>query len=241
MMQIAEKLAAKARDNFDAPGVTIAFLGDSVTQGCFELYEKADGVMDPVFDRAHAYHTYLSQILATLYPTVPVNIINAGVSSSSALHGLKRLERDVLRHHPDLTVVCFGLNDCGQKDVGIPTYIAALTEIFDRLQQQGSEIIFMTPNMMCTCVSPNLTLQPLRPTAEGIARLQNDGVLTRYLDAARALCKEKRIPVCDVYLKWQAMARAGVDVTELLSNKVNHPTREMNWLFAYSLMETMLA
>ena len=35
------------------------------------------------------------------------------------------------------------------------------------------------------------------------------------------------------------MYECGVDVTELLSNKINHPTREMNWLFAYSLVETM--
>ena len=32
----------------------------------------------------------------------------------------------------------------------------------------------------------------------------------------------------------------GVDVTELLANKINHPTREMNWLFAVSLVDTML-
>ena len=28
--------------------------------------------------------------------------------------------------------------------------------------------------------------------------------------------------------------------TNLLSNKINHPTREMNWLFAISLIETMM-
>ena len=32
-MKILEKMAAKAADNGGAPSVTIAFLGDSVTQG----------------------------------------------------------------------------------------------------------------------------------------------------------------------------------------------------------------
>jgi hypothetical protein len=36
------------------------------------------------------------------------------------------------------------------------------------------------------------------------------------------------------------MAQNGVDTTELLSNKINHPIREMNWLFAYSLVEEMM-
>ena len=31
----------------------------------------------------------------------------------------------------------------------------------------------------------------------------------------------------------------GVDTTILLANRINHPTREMNWLFAVSLLETM--
>ena len=39
-MKIFEKMAQKAKDNFHQEGVTIAFLGDSVTQGCFEIYKK---------------------------------------------------------------------------------------------------------------------------------------------------------------------------------------------------------
>ena len=66
------------------------------------------------------------------------------------------------------------------------------------------------------------------------------GDMDLYMDAARALCAERNIPVCDCYAKWKKMAENGIDVTELLANKINHPTREMNWLFAVSLLETML-
>lgn len=239
-MKIAKKLAAKVADNWNAPTVTIAFLGDSVTQGCFELYKMEDEKFDTVFDKNSAYHSYVAKILSVLYPSVPVNIINAGVSGSNTAHGLERLERDVLRHHPDLTVVCFGLNDCGRKEAGLETYISSLKKIFQKLEQAGSEILFMTPNMMATEVSKKMSDPLFRQIAESMCKLQTNGTLDMYLDNAKSLCKELEIPVCDCYAKWKAMSAAGIDITELLANKINHPTREMNWLFAMSLVETMI-
>lgn len=240
MMQILKKFAAKAASNDSAPAITLAFLGDSVTQGCFELLERAEGGFNNCHDRQHVYHTYVQQILATLYPSVPVNVINAGVAGKDATHGLDRLERDVLSHSPDLTVVCFGLNDCGREEGGLAQYIAALEQIFARLQQAGSEVIFMTPNMMATHVSPRLTAPLFRTIAETVAKRQEAGVLDRYLDAAKALCRDKGIPVCDCYEKWKLLHAGGVDTTQLLANGINHPTRQMHWLFAYELMRTML-
>ena len=239
-MKIIEKLAAKAKDNWNAAPVTIAFLGDSVTQGCFELYLKDDGKVETVFDKSNAYSVHLGELLSLLYPTVPVNLINGGISGSNAVHGLSRLERDVLCHKPDLTVVCFGLNDCNGKEEKLPRYLQALEEIFAKVQESQSELIFMTPNMMCTKVSCHLKNEEERRIAADVCRLQNEGVLTRYLEAAKELCRQKNVPVCDVYAKWQTLERSGVNVTNLLSNYINHPTRQMNRLFATSLWETML-
>lgn len=239
-MKITEKFAAKAANNASAPAVTLAFLGDSVTQGCFELLERADEGFDNCHDRDHVYHAYLQQILSVLYPSVPVNIINAGVAGKDAAHGLARLDRDVLAHKPDLTVVCFGLNDCGAGEEGIDQYTAALGQIFARLREAGSEIIFMTPNMMATHVSPLLTFPLFRTIAENTAKRQESGILDRYLNAARNLCRSRGIPVCDCYEKWKLLSASGVDTTELLANKINHPTRQMHWLFAAALVETMM-
>ena len=60
-------------------------------------------------------------------------------------------------------------------------------------------------------------------------------------DAAKETAAAHGVTVCDCYAKWKAMAAAGVNVTELLANKVNHPIRELTGLFAYSLLETMLS
>ena len=237
-MKIIEKIARKAQDA-NNPRPTIAFLGDSVTEGCFELVPRNSGGFYNVFDRESVYHKKVSEILGVLFPTVPLNIINAGIAGTDAPYGLSRIERDVLSKKPDLTVVCFGLNDCGKEDEGIGEYIEGLRGIFARLRQVGSEIIFMTPCMMAENVSD--TIHPdFIELAEKLSNRQRRGVTDRYMDAARALCKEENIPICDVYAKWKRMAELGVNVTELLSNKLNHPTREMHNLFAISLVETMM-
>jgi len=237
-MKIVDKMSAKATNLYGCEGVTIAFLGDSVTQGCFEIYKMGNGI-ETVFDKRHSYEMGVFNILATLFPNVPVNIVNAGISGDNATHGCERVERDVLRHSPDLTVVCYGLNDCGGGLDGIYKYIGALRGIFQKISDSGSEVIFMTPNMMNTGVSPHLTDPDFVETAKAVACRQNDGVLDAYLNAAKAGCADMGVTVCDCYAIWKRLHECGVDTTELLSNKINHPTREMQGLFAYELVKTM--
>lgn len=238
-MKIVEKIKLKIADNMGADGVTIAFLGDSVTQGCFEIHRDAKGIQT-VFDKGAAYHNYIAKIFSVLYPSVPINIINAGISGDNAPHGYERLEKDVLRHNPDLVVVCFGLNDVGYGREGLLKYLEALGSIFARLKKEGIEAIFMTPNMLNTEISMQLTDAQMLKIAENTKKLQLDGVFDEYINAAIKLCEEKGVKVCDCYKKWKLLEASGANVTELLANKINHPTREMNWLFAYSLVETML-
>lgn len=239
-MEIINKLAAKEKNVWTEAPVTIAFLGDSVTQGCFEVYQKADGGVATFFDKNSAYHNYLAQILTVLYPSAPVNIINAGISGSNAPNGLERIDRDVISHSPDLTVVCFGLNDAGQGMDGIEKYVNALRAIFEKLSAAGTEIIFMTPNMMNTDISCHISNEMIKGIASNTSKTQNGGIMDAYMDAARKLCAEMNVPVCDCYAKWKTLYNSGVNITELLANKINHPTREMNWMFAVSLVETMM-
>ena len=55
-MEIIKKIQAKASDNWGNGAVTIAFLGDSVTQGCFEVYKKEDGGIETYYDKESTYH-----------------------------------------------------------------------------------------------------------------------------------------------------------------------------------------
>ncbi len=85
----------------------------------------------------------------------------------------------------------------------------------------------------------NFILQRFHNLAKNFSVIQNGGILERYVDAARDTAKRNNVNVCDIYAKWKAMAAGGVNVTELLASKLNHPTREMSWMTAYSLVETM--
>lgn len=236
-MKIIQKMKARASDRHQE-GVTIAFLGDSVTQGCFEIYKKreTDGIIT-VYDKQHSYEKYLFDIFTLLFPTVPLNIINAGIAGDKAFRGVKRVERDVIRHQPDLAVVCYGLNDCKLQD--LPLYIQSLDGIFTKLKEADIEVIFMTPNMMNTRISDQITEPALVQIAETAQKMQNEGIFDSHIEAAKELCKKHGIPVCDCYAIWKTLAENGVDTTELLANKINHPTREMNRLFAIELTRTM--
>ena len=97
-MKIIEKMSRKAHDHYNNEGVTVAFLGDSVTQGCFDIYKKRDGNIETYFDKQNSYQRFVFDIFCTLFPNVTVNIINAGISGDRAPCGLARLERDILRH-----------------------------------------------------------------------------------------------------------------------------------------------
>lgn len=239
-MKIIEYLSAKSRDNFGNRSPVIAFLGDSVTQGCFEIYRDGE-LLRTVFDSANGYAERTKRVLAMLYPETSLSIINAGINGGSAANGALRLDRDVLCHDPDLVVVCFGLNDCNDDSVEAADYAASLREIFQKIHAAGKEVVFMTPNMMNTYIPHTVTDDYAKVLGKLFAERQNNGYFDAFIEAARAVCREEKVPVCDCYRLWKSMNEQGVDTTALLSNGLNHPTREMHDLFAWELVKTILA
>jgi lysophospholipase L1-like esterase len=238
-MKIIDKIRRKQDDMRGSPAPTIAFFGDSVTHGCFELYMANESTVTTVYDPAHAYHKYVKDIFAKLYPTVQLNIINAGISGDSAEGGVARIDRDVIRFSPDLTVVCFGLNDSTKPLEFREKYCGNLKIIFEKLRACGSEVIFMTPNMMNTRIPYGEFNDAIEAMANRTKDVENGDVLYRMLEEAKELAKDSGVKVCDCYARWRRLAACGVDTTALLANKINHPDRDMNWLFAVSLVETM--
>ena len=82
--EVLKKLADKNADAFHHAPVTIGFLGDSVTNGCFEvlpaLTDHGEEGIDVVFDPENSYSAHFRQMLLNLYPKAQINIINAGIS-----------------------------------------------------------------------------------------------------------------------------------------------------------------
>ena len=110
-MKILQLLKQKQSDLAGCKPITVAFLGDSVTQGCFECYETSPESVETVFEAKSAYSARFKELLNLLYPSVQINIVNSGISGDYASGGFARLERDVLSYSPDLAVVSYGLND----------------------------------------------------------------------------------------------------------------------------------
>ncbi len=236
-MKIIEKIMAKQVNPIQGKPITLAFLGDSVTQGCFELYKTSAQSLETEFRVADGYHSKLRHLLELCYPNVPVNMIHAGISGDNVVSGLARVERDVIAYHPDLTVVSFGLNDCAHGVEKLDEYRNALKELLEKVKASGSEVIFMTQNLMAHEVSPEVSDQYLREVFTNMTPHHTD--FLKYMDTARDVCAELEVPVCDCCRKWEILKKNGVNIIRLLANRINHPVEEMHWLFAVSLFEMM--
>ena len=237
-MKIIELMKEKQRDLHNSRQPVIAFLGDSVTQGCFDLYMQGER-LKPYTIPQDGYPEKVKEIFHMLYAEVPLIIINAGISGDTAKGGARRLERDVLSFRPDLVVVCFGLNDATLGQDGLEEYADALWNIFTKVQQSGAELIFLTPCIRTSKADMKRFEQRFNEVAEAVAKNENDGWLTKYLDAARTLCGKLNVPVCDCNKLWATLKKHEVDINKLLSNHINHPTENMHWMFAYELVRTM--
>ena len=239
MLKIVEKLKAKSISPQNESPIKIAVLGDSVTHGCFELIKKGENNFDCIYDYEAVYHRVLSKKIQTVYPNCPISVINAGISGNCATDGANRVERDVITSHPDLCIVAFGLNDSIQfEDPNI--YTNALSKIFDALIRSEIECIYLTPNMMCTYKMPELLNDPfLNMMGDKCSASQNNGTLDAFVEAGKALCDEAGVTVCDCYSIWKKLAENGADIPVLLSNRLNHPTREMHFIAADALFKTI--
>ncbi len=212
--------------------VTVAFLGDSVTEGCFELIRKENGQIDIVRDPDSAYPSLLKRKLEAEQPGLRVKVVNAGRSGDSSADGLARVAKDVVSASPDLAVVCFGLNDaCARQP---EKYAENMNGIFTALQEAKIPVIFMTPNRMNAYVHKE-ELTELLITAEDCSACQNAGEMDALIRRGIETAREHGIPVCDCYAVWNQMEESGIDTSALLCNHINHPSRQLHRLFSEML------
>jgi len=241
-MKFLKKLNARDRELSLQPPATLGFLGDSITNGIFEVYPCTDAngnfAISDVCEQDKGYVAHLRRLLHLLYPRAQLNIINAGVSGDNAPEALKRLERDLLAYKPDLTIVCFGLNDMCFGMEKREDFQAALRTITQRVLDAGGDCILMTPPMAAVYRHP-LVPEQFHATAGKYAELYADGTVHAYMQTIRDVASEKNVPLCDCFAKWERMYNAGVDTTKLLCNLLNHPVRELHPLIAHSLLDVI--
>ncbi len=222
-MKIKDKINLDYNGLVEQGAVNIVVFGDSVTHGALGPNE---------INYETVYWNQLKKRINGVRNYIPVNVINSGIGGITAAASLHRMERDIFSHHPDLVIVCFGLNDVN----GSPDeYLASLKRIFTECKDREIETIFMTPNMLNTYVADD-TLEELKEYAAKTAEMQTSGRMDSFMQKAVELAENMGIKVCDCYKKWKELSES-CDVTMLLANRINHPIKEMHTLFCDSLFE----
>jgi len=222
-MKISEKINLD-REGLEKYGpITIVAFGDSVTHGAVAYDE---------INYETVYWNRLKQMINARRSYMPVNVINAGIGGINAHASLPLIYDRVIKHDPDLVIVCFGLNDVNGE---LEVYLDSLREIFSRLKETDTDVIFMTPNMLNT-YSADDTAEVYKEYSRKTAEMQNSGRMDKYMHEAVELASEMGVTVCDCYAKWKKLSETE-DVTMLLANRINHPAKEMHKLFAESLYE----
>lgn len=222
-MHIKDKIKLDYNGLCEHGPINIVAFGDSVTHGALKIDE---------INYETVYWNLLRKKINAVRDYMPVNVINAGIGGIAAITSVDRVESQVLCHKPDLVIVCFGLNDINGT---LENYLNPLRVIFEKCLAAGTDVIFLTPNMLNTYVADDAPEQ-YREYAAVTAEYQNSGKMDEYIYSAKALAEELGVRVCDCYSEWKKLSETQ-DTTMLLSNRINHPTAEMHNLFADMLFD----
>lgn len=209
---VVRTIEALRRSNAMAGSESVLYvaLGDSVTAGWLE---------HGILDSEAAYPTLFRRRLASLFPRAMISVINAGLGGEGVEGTLARLDRDCLRHGPQLVTICLGLNDARRGREGLDAFQANLSELIRRVRAADApDVLLLTPN------------------TRGDA-LHDEGVMHHYVRAIRAVARTSDTGLADVYAVYTGGIRAGAAPADLLSNRVSHPTREGHHIFANALIE----
>lgn len=208
------RIAANVSDYAAAPVLIVAF-GDSVTQGY---------TAHATINHDQVYHACLKRSLETTYPLTTFSVINAGAAGHTVQNALKRLERDVIRHDPDLLIVAFGLNDAAHGGLeGVGQFKADLNRLLERVEREtNAHVLIVTPSFTLQQMNGHIHPKEL-VYLPGLLPLQRGGVVAAYATAIRQIGAARRLPVADVYAAWENLERTGVNTDDLLSNGLNHP------------------
>lgn len=170
----------------DAIEVCIVCFGDSVTEGV------------PHCAPEDTFVALLERRLNHRYgPARRFRTVNAGVSGENTVEGLRRIERDVLAHKPDLVTVEFGLNDIRyepEKTVAEDAFAENLRTIHGLLAAAGSGVLFMTPNPIINLYHPYSQGTDYYDCWGGCDQLN-----AIYAQIIRDVAAQLNCPLCDIY------------------------------------------
>lgn len=209
---------------------TIVFFGDSITAQPPSLEDGRGSFVDRV--TAYLRERYPHREVVLTRRDAPITpgprqlvVVKAGVGGDSTREGLKRIDSDVLSHHPDLVVIMFGVNDENStgatNNVPVADYRRNLDSMVTAIRKGGGEPVLMTTSM------------------KNKGWIGTRGNLGEYAAAVRALGSSRGICVVDNFRAWQSLPARGYNYMILLDSSINHPNDLGHDLFYQGLKKAL--
>ncbi|MDF2440849.1 MAG: hypothetical protein JWN98_1833 [Abditibacteriota bacterium] len=201
--------------------VKIVCWGDSVTEG------------GDASSPATRYPAVFEQRLKQQFPNAQIEVQTIAIGGSHSgqwldsaqfpfptpeQQRLGRFER-ILEARPDLVTIEF-VNDAG---LNVVQTQARYTEILQRLEPLGAEVILITPHFT---MPEMMGFQTLRESEN-----------RPYVLALREFATRNSLGLADASARWEHLWREGIPYITLLQNAINHPDDRGHALFADELMK----
>jgi lysophospholipase L1-like esterase len=175
--------------------INLVFHGHSVPAGYFKT---------PVVNTFDSYPYLLQRALKERYPYAVINVIVTAIGGENSIKGAERFELDVLRHHPDVVFIDYGLND---RSIGLPAARAAWASMIEKAQKRGVKVILLTP----TADSTGNIADPSDP-------------ICLHAEQIRGLSKQFGLGLADSLKAFQKYVAGNGRLDDLLAQS-NHPNR----------------
>ena len=138
----------------------------------------------------HGYYEVLA-------PLIGAETINAGVAGHNSRQGLKRMQKDVLAHQPDVVVVLFGTNDlrADSKKAYVPLldYQKNLLQMVDGIEAAGAKVV------ICTLPPINKQLYFTRHQEESYDAVGGlEKLIANYRDTTIEVAATRQLPLVDL-------------------------------------------
>jgi len=182
---------------------------------------------------------------------IDAEVINAGISNSTSLQAVARLDSDVRRFDPEYVIIQFGINDSwidaslGRTEprLTVDEFTGSLNILIETLRADGAKPILMTPNPMRWS---ELYGEELRDPALGFDFDDPRGInrlLDVYAQRVRDVAHQQAVPLVDVSERFEAYDRVpGQSIDDLLlDDDAMHPNDTGHALIADWLTDILLA
>lgn len=169
-----ERLAAILKES---QPLTWVFAGDSVTQGAHHTYN------------GRCYPEIITERVRWEMRRISDVVINSGVNGTNTKYLLDNFEWYVNRFRPSVVSVMYGINDCQEKTITPSLFGKYVSEITEKVRQQGAIPIIQVPNGID--MKGMLTM-----------KTASRAKLPEYINVMKEVAADKRCILIDHWSRW---------------------------------------